>query len=203
MVIVGNVPIPYDSAHPLNGSFAYLQKITDIKDIVFNKIVKVRVSSTNNSNLAVPLIETNETANIFWLSKDIDSNFYEVDFVDNFFRLESFVIRFHKNDFMSQWSILGSNDGIHYETLFNASDYRSNINGYGNFHFNCSKIATKRIFRYETHGVRKVNDYYTYLHRLQFYGSFIDPTLMVKTCNLKSFFSLNSIFPLLFILIFL
>ena len=199
MVVVGNVPIPYDESNPLNGSFAYLQKITNIEDIVFNKIVKVTVSSIENSNLAIPIIEKNES-NVFWLSQPKESNFYEVDFVDNFFYLESFVIRVRGPDFFRNWRILGSDDGINYETLYNATNYQKPSDDYENFHFDCTKKAAKRIFRYETFGNRFDGDTRTYLHRLQFYGRFVFPIKRKFYTKETNFNFLSSTLFLIFIL---
>ena len=178
MLIIGNVPIIYNENSPLNGSFAYIQKISGTEEIVKENYIKVSVSSSSNQNIELPI--TNQTFDtlITWYSRNEENSWYEIDFLNNFFYLESYLIRNHGQDFFREWKILGSNDGINYQEVDHKTDFQKPSETHINILFNCSKPATFRIFRYIPIGTRYLGDYYLFFHRLQFYGSFMDAKSM-------------------------
>ena len=174
MLSIGNVKIVYDQENEINGAFRYIQRITHETDIVSKNYVKVTVSSSNNENPSNPIIDNSDQIT-YWQSKDIDESWYEVDFLNNLFYLESYIFRMNKIDYFKEWKILGSNDGIHYDVLDNHTNYPMPDIEVLNRRFICQTPLTRRIFRYQTKGERYGGQHLTAFHRFDIFGSFVAP----------------------------
>ena len=172
-VKVGNVNIPFKQNDVFNGAFKYLQTLSGTENICQN-IVKVSASSTQGGRTELPIIRTDEDTSIFWYSQNEKVGWYEIDFKNNKFYLESYVIRDHAQDFHSTWKILGSNDGLKYDVVDEITNYQKPSGTYVNLNFTCKYPKARRIFRFYKDGSRFVNDYLLIFHRLEFFGRFVE-----------------------------
>ena len=181
MIVIGNVIIEYDYKNEFNGAFRYIQNLVGDNDIVSKNYVKVSVSSSNNQNPSTPVID-NTLGDTYWQSEDIENSWYEIDFVNNSFYLESYVLRMNIVDFYKEWEILGSNDGINYEVIDNQTDFAQPSGIVINKRFICKNPLTKRMFRYQPKGTRFRGDHYVTLHRIDFFGSFMSSHTHIISC---------------------
>ena len=181
-MLFSNTEVFYNPHKPLQGAFFYIQLKTGTIDIVAKQYVKVTISSTNESNWEIPIIKKDEKDSYF-APQDIDNSWYEVDLLDNYIRLNKYVIRANKNDYYREWDILGSLDGIdyfpvdHQENILKPSEYIHT----SDYIIQHPKVI--RVFRYCPKGTRYFGDHQLFIHRLELFGRFVNyksPCSVVK-----------------------
>ena len=192
MITIGTVPIPFDPERFLNGAFAYIQNITHETDIIKNNYIKLSVSSSINGNLKVP-INQKDIENVYFQSSNEVGSWYEIDFINNFFYLETYLLRARAHDFFSEWKIYGSNDGKNYQIVDEIFDFPYPNGDFVNLNFTCKYPSTNRIFRFVPNGLRYGNDNITIIHRIEFFGSFISSRLIHNESikNWQNIFTFN------------
>ena len=170
-MIISDLEVKYNSNEPLNGAFAHLQ-IANKKENISQGVVTIK-TSTNLNNFELPVIKR-DFEETYWHSDCENGSWYEVDFLHNHFYLESYVIRAYSQDYFSNWQVIGSNDGKHYDIVDEKTDFPEPlpVTKY-NLHFTCKAPKARRTFRIVTNGKRLGgSDYCFYLHRLEFFGKF-------------------------------
>ena len=168
---VPSVRLRYRNSSPFNGAFTYLQKYFN-KDEISEDIVKI-TSKSSGDNLVFP-VEKRDLGFDYFGSCCESDNWYEVDFLQNNFFLESYEIRDYYWDFFPSWEVLGTNDGVHYDVVDNVTGFEQPSVGHHNLHFKCKYPKTRRSFRIIVHGNRFQGDTFFYIYRLEFYGRFND-----------------------------
>ena len=205
MVLIGEVEIPFDSNKPFNGAFKYIQNVTQQNDIVFYNYIRVSVPSAINQYISDPITNITATTHA-WESQPKEGSWYEIDFLENCFHLEKYVLRAHSHDFFEEWNMLGSNDGVHYDTVDHVSGFKEpSGNTFVNQFFECSNPLTKRIFRYVPKGPRfyQHNEYASVIHKLEFYGKFTKYCVNNLKCTQTNIeFIEITVFVLIYILVF-
>ena len=181
-ITVGNVNIPFKSNDMFNGAFKYLQTLSGTENICQN-IVKVSASSTKTGRTEIPLIKKDEDLNYYWTSQLEDVGWYEVDFKNNKFYLESYVIRDHTQDFHSAWKILGSNDGVKYDVVDEVTNFQRPSGTYVNLNFTCKYPKARRFLKFYKDRARFANDGLLVFHRLEFFGRFVEPRHSLCSCK--------------------
>ena len=151
-MISSNVKLRYNPNDPLNGAFTHLQNVFGRSDIN-NGIVKINASSTVQ-NLYNPVVIRDFTNGLYWCSNDENGSWYEVDFLQNYFYLKSYVIRTYSHDFFEKWQVLGSNDGVHFDVVDDVTDFEKPTADMHNIHFVCKYPKIRRIFRIVANGKR-------------------------------------------------
>ena len=183
-VKVGNVNIPFKQNNMFNGAFKYLQTLSGTENICQN-IVKVSASSTQTGRTELPIIRTDYNTDYYWTTQSEKISWYEVDFINNTFYLESYVIRDHAKDFHSTWKILGSNDGIKYDVVDEVTNFQRPSGTFPSLSFKCKYPKARRIFRFYKDQARFYNDFILVFHRLEFFGRFVEsrPNLCSRKQN--------------------
>ena len=144
-MITNYVRLKYREDSPLDGAFTYLQKTFKREDIN-NDIVKIE-TSYNGQNYESPVIKRNIGSDNAWFSENKNGSWYEVDFLQNNFYLESYVMRAYYQDFFEKWQVLGSNDGTHFDVIDDVTGFqRPKVYEYHNVYRKCKYPRTRRIF---------------------------------------------------------
>ena len=162
-VKVGHVKIPFDPKNVFNGAFKYLQTLSGTENICQN-IIKISVSSTIQGTVDIPVVRKYEDITYYWMSQSEKIGWYEVDFKNNRFYLESYVIRDHGRDFHTEWKILGSNDGITYDVVDEVTNYQRPPEAYVNYNFTCKYPKARRYFKFYKDGSRFYNNEILVIH---------------------------------------
>ena len=178
---VSNVIINYDENAPLNGAFTYLQTKFN-KTNINDGIVRISASTTVQS-LEHPVVRRDIGIGDYWYSDDVNGSWYEVDFIQNNFYLESYVLRAADRDFFSRWQVLGSDDNVHYDVVDDVIDFQKPSVEYSCIRFVCKYPKTRRSFRIVTYGKKfGSNSFKFYLYRLEFYGRFVSKRNRLLSC---------------------
>jgi len=169
---IGNKKISYSQNRPLDGAFKYIKNLTQTQEIVPN-YVNVQVSSVYLQYLAKYPIVSSDTYTSYWASKDAQNSWYEVDLLKNSFYLESYTIRARNCDFITDWEVLGSNDGVHYDLV----DVKHNQTmpetlSLPSMHFECEQPKTRRMFKFMPKGKNFDENYHFVLCNLELFGKF-------------------------------
>ena len=167
-----NVDIPFNEHEPLQGAFAYIQNQTNCTDIVPQKYVKVSVSSAEKSNWEIPIINKTDE-NSYFPTNDINGSWYEVDLLDNYFLLDTYVIRTNQIDYFKEWKILGSLDGANYFQIDHQQNITPPSEGVHTSNYTLQEPRIIRVFRYAPIGTRYEGNHQLIIHRLELFGKFV------------------------------
>ena len=180
---ISNVVINYNESDPLNGAFRYLQRVNNRKDIN-DGVVKI-TASTTVQNLYLPVVESSLDATYFY-SESQDKSWYEIDFLQNRFYLESYVLRTNRRDFFAKWTIEGTNDGKSYDIIDDVSGFTQPEPTLLSLRFFCKYPKIRKSFRFVSNGKRFCcDDYRIYLYRIEFYGRFASSRRAISACSKK------------------
>ena len=170
---ITNVHLTYNAKDPLNGAFTYLQKAYNKIDIS-DGIIKISARGSTSQNMNYPIVNR-DLGSGYWRSSEGNGSWYKVKFLKNNFFLESYFVRAWQYDFFSNWTVLGSNDGIKYDVVDELINFK--VPSSWNNHFVCKYPKARRMFKIVTNGKDFNNFYRFHIYRLEFFGKFVDPII--------------------------
>ena len=194
MIDIGTIKIPLDENNIYADAIKYLQDLSNQEDVVDLNLVKISTSLTSTTNLKYPILKKSDDINYYFTASNPGEFWYEIDFLNNQFYLDTYLIRASDQEYFKEWKVLGSNDGIHYSIIDHIKDFTQPKNDYCSIPFKCQFPNTYRFIRLWTHGKRFNNDDLIFIHRLEFYGAFISSS-SIKTSHSAEKFSMFT-FPI-------
>ena len=185
----------YNNGYELDGIFNYFRNQTG--DIFPDQKGLITIKASSDEAKAKYVLINNISELFYWSGNGIGS-WIEIDFGNSFVKISGYTFRSFGRDFLEKWEVLGSNDGIDFDTIDTKTFNSMPTDVLDNRYFKTDKELKYKRIRFISRGQRFASHDQNifYIHRIELFGYFYSrSSACQKTCTTtKSFCKLFTLF---------